>query len=62
MFKPVRVVATIVFLISIGMVFVGAFVIRQGVSLPHFSCKIVLTLVSAPLLEYAFSLGIVLTC
>jgi len=30
MFKPVRVVATIVFLISIGMVFVGAFVIRQG--------------------------------
>jgi hypothetical protein len=32
MFKPVRVVATIVFLASIGLVFVGAFVIRSEVS------------------------------
>jgi len=30
MFKPVRVVATIVFLASIGLVFVGAFVLRNG--------------------------------
>ena len=32
MFKPVRVVATIVFLASIGLVFVGAFVIKSDVS------------------------------
>jgi hypothetical protein len=32
MFKPVRVVATIIFLASIGLVFVAAFVIRQDVS------------------------------
>jgi len=31
MFKPVRVVATIVFLASIGLVLVGAFVLRSGV-------------------------------
>ena len=31
MFKPVRIVATIVFLASIGLVFVGAFVIRNAV-------------------------------
>ncbi|KAF8509915.1 SFT2-domain-containing protein [Gautieria morchelliformis] len=31
MFKPVRVIATIVFLASIGLVFVGAFVIRNEV-------------------------------
>jgi len=31
MFKPVRVVATIVFLLSIGLVFVGAFVLRNEV-------------------------------
>ncbi|KAI0079996.1 SFT2-domain-containing protein [Panus rudis PR-1116 ss-1] len=31
MFKPVRVVATIVFLASIGLVFVGAFVIKSDV-------------------------------
>ncbi|KAI0747989.1 SFT2-domain-containing protein [Daedaleopsis nitida] len=30
MFKPVRVAATIIFLVSIGLIFVGAFVIRQG--------------------------------
>ncbi|ELU40143.1 Got1 domain-containing protein [Rhizoctonia solani AG-1 IA] len=34
MFKPVRVVATIVFFATIGLVFVGAFVIKIGVSLP----------------------------
>ena len=32
MFKPVRVVATIVFLAMIGLIFVGAFVIKIGVS------------------------------
>ena len=32
MFKPVRVVATIIFLASIGLIFVGAFVIRSDVS------------------------------
>jgi len=31
MFKPVRVAATIIFLISIGLIFVGAFVIGSGV-------------------------------
>lgn len=31
MFKPVRVVATIVFLASIGLVFVGAFVLKNDV-------------------------------
>jgi hypothetical protein len=31
MFKPVRVVATIIFLASIGLVFVGAFVLRNDV-------------------------------
>ncbi|KAI0709057.1 SFT2-domain-containing protein [Earliella scabrosa] len=31
MFKPVRVVATILFLGSIGLIFVGAFVIRNGI-------------------------------
>jgi len=31
MFKPVRIVATLVFLGSIGLIFVGAFVIRNGV-------------------------------
>lgn len=31
MFKPVRVVATIVFLASIGLVFVGAFVIGNDI-------------------------------
>lgn len=31
MFKPVRVVATIVLIASIGLVFVGAFVLRNGV-------------------------------
>ncbi|KAG9318258.1 SFT2-domain-containing protein [Chiua virens] len=31
MFKPVRVLATVVFLASIGLVFVGAFVIRNEV-------------------------------
>lgn len=31
MFKPIRVVASIVFLASIGLVFVGAFVIGSGV-------------------------------
>lgn len=31
MFKPVRVVATIIFLASIGLVFVGAFVIGSEV-------------------------------
>lgn len=33
MFKPVRVVATILFLASIGLIFVGAFVIRNDVSM-----------------------------
>lgn len=36
MFAPVRVVATIVFLGSIGLVFVGAFVLGNDVS-PHIS-------------------------
>ncbi|KAF9072938.1 vesicle transport protein, partial [Rhodocollybia butyracea] len=31
MFKPVRIIATLVFLGSIGLVFVGAFVIRSDV-------------------------------
>jgi len=31
MFKPVRVIATIVFLASIGLVFVGAFVLGNGI-------------------------------
>ncbi|CDO70766.1 hypothetical protein BN946_scf184798.g81 [Trametes cinnabarina] len=31
MFKPVRVIATIVFLGSIGLIFVGAFVIRSDI-------------------------------
>jgi hypothetical protein len=31
MFKPVRVVATIILIVSIGMVFVGAFVLRQSI-------------------------------
>lgn len=31
MFKPVRVVATIVFLASIGLIFVSAFVIKSDV-------------------------------
>jgi len=31
MFKPVRVVATVVFLASIGLIFIGAFVIRNDV-------------------------------
>ncbi|KAI0309073.1 SFT2-domain-containing protein [Amylostereum chailletii] len=31
MFKPIRVVATIVFFISIGLIFVGAFVIGSGI-------------------------------
>ena len=35
MFKPVRIVATIVFLAMIGMIFVGAFVIKIDVSFPH---------------------------
>lgn len=39
MFKPVRVVATILFLGSIGLIFVGAFVIKSDVSIrvhcPH---------------------------
>lgn len=36
MFKPVRVVATIVFLASIGLVLVGAFVLRNGVRIDRF--------------------------
>lgn len=32
MFKPVRVVATIIFFLSIALIFVGAFVIGSGVS------------------------------
>ncbi|ETW85711.1 hypothetical protein HETIRDRAFT_379793 [Heterobasidion irregulare TC 32-1] len=31
MFKPVRVVATILFLVSIGLIFVGAFVLNSGI-------------------------------
>lgn len=31
MFKPVRVVATILFLASIGLIFVGAFVLNSGI-------------------------------
>ncbi|EIM90232.1 SFT2-domain-containing protein [Stereum hirsutum FP-91666 SS1] len=31
MFKPIRVIATIVFLVSIGLIFVGAFVLDSGV-------------------------------
>lgn len=37
MFKPVRIVATIVFLASIALVFVGAFVIKNDVRLPFLS-------------------------
>ena len=33
MFKPVRVLASIIMLASIGLVFVGAFVLNQGVCL-----------------------------
>jgi hypothetical protein len=36
MFKPVRVVATIVFLASIGLVLVGAFVLHNGVRVDRF--------------------------
>jgi hypothetical protein len=36
MFKPVRVVATIVFLASIGLVFVGAFVLGNAVGILSF--------------------------
>jgi len=32
MFKPVRVAATLILLVSIGLIFVGAFVIGSGVS------------------------------
>ena len=35
MFKPVRIVATIVFLAMIGLIFVGAFVIKIDVSPPQ---------------------------
>lgn len=35
MFKPVRIVATIVFLAMIGLIFVGAFVIKIDVSVPY---------------------------
>lgn len=31
MFKPVRVIASVIFILSIGLVFVGAFVIGNGV-------------------------------
>lgn len=33
MFKPVRVVASVIFLGSIGLIFVGAFVLKNGVRL-----------------------------
>lgn len=32
MFKPVRIIATIILLVAIGLIFVGAFVIKIGVS------------------------------
>lgn len=32
MFKPVRIVASVIFLASIGLVFVAAFVLSNGVS------------------------------
>ena len=35
MFKPVRIVATLVFLLMIGLIFVGAFVIKIDVSVLH---------------------------
>lgn len=38
MFAPVRVVATIVFLGSIGLVFVGAFVLNNDVSVLCLFC------------------------
>jgi len=36
MFKPVRIVATIVFLVMIGMIFVGAFAIKIDVSSAYY--------------------------
>jgi hypothetical protein len=35
MFKPVRLIATAVFLGSVGLVFVGAFVLGNEVCAPH---------------------------
>ena len=40
MFKPVRIIATIVFLAMVGLIFVGAFVIKIDVSLPSESSQI----------------------
>ena len=51
MFKPVRVVATIIFLLSIGLIFVGAFVIKIGVS--AFSLLLLLLYTSARHVEAA---------
>lgn len=39
MFKPVRIVATIVFLGSIGLVLVGAFVLQNAVSIFFLCCN-----------------------
>lgn len=36
MFKPVRIVATIVFLLMIGLIFVGAFAIKIDVSSAYY--------------------------
>lgn len=39
MFKPVRVVASIIFLASIGLVFVAAFVLRNEVRVVCYFCS-----------------------
>lgn len=39
MFKPVRVVASIIFLASIGLVFVAAFVLRNEVRVVYYFCR-----------------------
>ena len=47
MFKPVRLVATIVFLGSIGLVFVGAFVLGNEVCHQDLLCRVSLVLRNA---------------
>ena len=35
MFKPVRLAASIILIVAIGLIFVGAFVIKSGVSIEN---------------------------
>ena len=39
MFAPVRIVATIILIASMGLVFVGAFVLGNAVRIPEFTTK-----------------------